>query len=189
MPDDNPDWTKDVKVYVESPAIPAGPFEVVQDTYNDLKAKVELKPDSTIEVTQADEDALKATVTQASAARTISGNVAVIAHPTGEIETKGTGVDTTGGGTVTLAEYTVTNEKGYHICNLCVACKTAHWIFLYIGGSEKRRYYVPAAMTLIDWFAWDWNTLTGDSSKKIELKALKDNGGETLYGDFAGEEV
>jgi len=116
--------------------------------------------------------------------------VDVVAHPTGEIATKGAGVDTSGGGIVVIAEYTVTNGKTYYICNLCVPCKTPHWVYLHIGGSEKRRYYVNEKTTLIDWFPWDWNPLAGDgATTKIEVKALKDNAGETLHCDFSGEEV
>lgn len=161
------------------------------DYTNEVHLTVEVEDDTPSEVTviQPDETKLKATVIQDAKDRTITGIVNVIARPTGKIPTKGTGVDTTGGGIVTLAEYVVTSGKKYYICNLCVPCKTAHRIYLYMEGSETRRYYVPAAMTLIDWFAWDWNSFTGDGIKKIELKALKDNGGETLYGDFAGEEV
>lgn len=112
----------------------------------------------------------------------------VIAHPTGEIETKGTGVDTSGGGVVTLAEHTIVTGKIYHICNLSVSSETPHWIFLHIGGAEKRRYYLEEGL-LIDWFPWGWYPLMGTGSNKIELKAQKDNGGETLYGDFCGEET
>ena len=114
----------------------------------------------------------------------------VVAHPTGEIETTGAGVDTSGGGVVVIATYMVTNERTYHIANLSVACKTAHWLYLYIGGTERRRYYNNGKSDTIDWFAWDWHPLLGNgSTKKIELKALKDDVGETLYGDFCGEET
>ena len=115
----------------------------------------------------------------------------VLSRPTGEIETTGAGVATGGGGVVVIATRTVTNAKTYHICNLHVACKTAHWLYLYIGGTERRRYYNAGDGDTVDWFAWDWHPLTGDvgGTKKIELKAEHDDAGETLYGDFCGEEI
>lgn len=114
----------------------------------------------------------------------------VIARPTGIIPTKGAGVDTSGGGVVTIAERVVTDTKTYHIANLHVSAKTAHWLYLYIDGVEKRRYYNPGSGDTDDWFIWDWNNLLGVGvSKKVELKAEKDGAGETLYGDFCGEEV
>ena len=114
----------------------------------------------------------------------------VIAHPTGEIGTTGAGVATGGGGVIVIATRTITDGKTYHICNLRVSCKTAHWLYLFIGGTERRRYYNAGEGDTVDWFAWDWHPLLGDgSTKKIELKAQKDDGGETLYGDFCGEEI
>lgn len=167
MTDDNPDWTKEVKVYVESPAIPAGPFEVVQDTYNDLKANV----------------------TQAAKDRTITGNVNVISHPTGELTEKSAGVATNTSTFVSVVSRTVTDAKKYHLGKIEVPMVNAHWIAIVVDDVGVKSYYAGKADTYVMFYLYNEVSLTGNGTKKVDVKAKAVSTGETLYGYMSGEEV
>ena len=167
MTDDLPDYTKDVHLTV-----------MVEDT-----------DPAEVTVIQPDETKLLATVTQAAKDRTITGTVGVIAHPTGEIETKGAGVLTVLAAETVIAEREITDGKEYHLAFVNVAPVNDHWIYVFTEGVKRATYYAHGSFPFIFWYPWGWNKITGDASKKLEVKAMAVATGETLLADFAGEEV
>ena len=121
--------------------------------------------------------------------KNITSKVNVIAHPIGDIETKGGGVLTNSATEVVIATRTITSGKDYHLAFVNVAPVNDHWIYVYTEGTKRATYYAHGAFPFIFWYPWGWNKITGDASKKLEVKAMAVTTGETLLADFAGEEV
>jgi len=110
-------------------------------------------------------------------------------HPTGEIATKGAGVLTVLAAETVIAEREITDGKEYHLAFVNVAPVNDHWLYLFTEGVKRATYYAHGGFPFIFWYPWGWNTITGDGSKKLEVRAKAVATGETLLADFAGEEV
>ena len=119
----------------------------------------------------------------------ITNEVDVIAHPTGKLTEEGAGVATNTSTYTSIVSKTVTNLKKYHLGKLEVPMVNAHRIQIEVDGSVVKTYYSGDEDTFIMFYLWDEVSLTGDGTKKVDVKAKAVDTGETLYGYMSGEEV
>lgn len=187
--EDLPDWTKEshltVTVVDEDPA----EVTVIQSDETKLKAVVTIAEGTTLEVIQDTAVDLKAQVLQKEKDRTITGNVNVIAHPTGELTEKGEGVVTQSHHYEVIVSRLVKDGWKYSLGKLEIPMVNAHWIQIEVDGNVVKTYYAGAEDTFVMFYLYDEVTFIGNGFKRVQVKAKAEDVGEVLYGYMSGEEV
>jgi hypothetical protein len=112
----------------------------------------------------------------------------VIPKPTGDKKAKGSVTTTVAYQTV--AEYTVTKNKTFHLAKITVSCKADVWVKVRWAGEDVSiEYLVSGGIPFTDWFPWNWHPMVGDGSKKVDIQARYDTAEATVYTELCGEEV
>lgn len=119
----------------------------------------------------------------------VTNDVDVIAHPTGDLTEEGTGVATNTSTYISIVSRTVTDAKKYLLGKIEVPMVNAHWVQIEVDGSVVKTYYAGAEDTFVMFYLWDEVSLSGNGTKKVDVKAKAVDTGETLYGYMTGEEV
>ena len=92
----------------------------------------------------------------------------------------------------TVAELTVTNAKTFQLAKILISCDQDIMYKIRWNGTDiSTEVYVPAGTPFTDWFPWDYYTMLGDGTKKIDVRAKYPSGGYggTCYAEINGEEV
>lgn len=119
----------------------------------------------------------------------IPGDVNVIAHPTGELTEEGAGVATNTTTYTSIVSRTVTDAKKYHLGKVEIPMVYAHWVQIEVDGSVVKTYYAGTEDMFIMFYLYNEVSLSGNGTKKVDVKAKAVDTVETLYGYMSGEEV
>ena len=118
------------------------------------------------------------------------GSLPVIPRPKGGILAKGS--VTTTGTYASVAEKTVTDGLTLQLAKIVVSCPE-DVLFKLVWSDEiiGAEVYVSGKIPFVDWFPWDYHTMVGDGSKKLEIMAKYPSGGAaaTCHAEIVGEEV
>jgi len=118
----------------------------------------------------------------------VTNDVEVIAHPTGKLTEEGAGILTNTSTYTSIVSKTVTDGKKYQLGKIEVPMVNAHWIQIEVDSSVVKTYYAGKADTFVMFYLYNEVSLTGDGSKKVDVKAMAVSTGETIYGYMSGEE-
>lgn len=118
----------------------------------------------------------------------VTNDVEVVAHPTGKLTEEGTGIATNTTTYISIVSRTVTDGKKYQLGKIEVPMVNAHWIQIEVDSTVVKTYYAVKGDTFVMFYLYDEVTLTGDGTKKVDVKAKAVDTVETLYGYMSGEE-
>ena len=99
---------------------------------------------------------------------------------------------TTTGSYQTVAELAITTAKTFQLTKILISCDQDIMYKIRWNGTDiSTEVIVPANIPFTDWFPWNYYTMLGNGTKKIDIQAKypTDGYGGTCYAEINGEEV